>query len=83
MPSQDTDEAIMGSRLSDAQDRIQELEDEVGRLREQRTLLAGVLDPVYLRRCASHIGGAAGQELKELALDQEYALDQAEDGQDE
>jgi predicted transcriptional regulator len=37
MPSQDTDEAIMGSRLSDAQDRIQELEAEVERLRRQRS----------------------------------------------
>jgi HAMP domain-containing protein len=77
MPSQDTDEAIMGSRLSDAQDRIEELEAEVSRLRDEfasvHTGLSFFLRPDVSRKPRK-------DEIKRFMESIEDALNAAEDG---
>jgi len=72
MPSQDTDEAIMGSRLYDAQDQIQELEEKIGDLNGRRKDALN-----YLRQSLKSGNAAMAYTLIDSAIN---TLEKAEDG---
>jgi len=76
----ETEEAMMGSRLAQAQDRIQELEAEVERLRDELTAVHTGLS-FFLRPDVSR--SPRRDEINRFMGSIKDALDAAEDGQDE
>jgi predicted nuclease with TOPRIM domain len=74
----DTEEAVMGSRLADAQDRIEELEEENRRLRKQRDHYEKALHDVRGRASKLLETTHAYGGILSLKCAAENALDRAE-----